>query len=188
MTVSTVIHRNMSTMQRTTIMISNYRCRSVCCYTNRSTHYTGCDTVTAIVSVLGWRQNLNSCRVLVSSSWFVGVDFCSESSMVSYIVYLPMDAPAVCETVASLDAVSTISGLFTMLFAVVILDAVAKSVRLGVMMYLLEKKYNFKYDAHKLEARLVTNKAFILLKISLYGQKSPDTFTFGPFVKYISKY
>lgn len=139
MTVSTVIHRNMSTMQRTTIMISNYRCRSVCCYTNRSTHYTGCDTVTAIVSVMGWRQNLNSCRVLVSSSWFVGVDFCSESSMVSYIVYLPMDAPAVCETVASLDAVSTISGLFTMLFAVVILDAVAKSVRLGMMMYLLEK-------------------------------------------------
>lgn len=139
MTVSTVINRNMSTMQGTAIVISNYSYRSVSCYTNRSSHYTGCDTVAAVVSVMGWRQDLNSCRVLVCSSWFVCVDFCSESAMVSYIVYLPVNASAVSETVASLDAVSTISGLFTVLFSVVILDAVTKSVRLGVMMYLLKK-------------------------------------------------
>ncbi|GIX67279.1 hypothetical protein CEXT_791371 [Caerostris extrusa] len=78
-------------------------------------------------------DHVDSSRILVGGSWLVGLDLSSESGTVSDVVDLSGDALVVGETVVSYNYSGTVSGFFSVLFTVVVLDGVSELVGLGLM-------------------------------------------------------
>ncbi|GIY17751.1 hypothetical protein CDAR_407021 [Caerostris darwini] len=84
-------------------------------------------------SILSIRMNFHISRVLVSGSWFVGLDNGSESMTVRDIVDLSVNTTLISEAIASLDVAMTISMLVSVLFTMMVFHLVSKFIRLGMI-------------------------------------------------------
>ncbi|GIY33912.1 hypothetical protein CDAR_571101 [Caerostris darwini] len=107
-------------------------------------------------------------RILVGSSWLVGVYFSSESMMISNIVYLSVDTSVVSETIASLDMSMSISMFVSVLRSMMILYVITEFVRLGMMVVML------------LSWRVVRRKR--ALASAQHRNASPSGKAFSPFI------
>ncbi|GIY33919.1 hypothetical protein CDAR_571141 [Caerostris darwini] len=90
-----------------------------------------------VKSMVSIGVKVNMSRILVSSSWFVGLYLSSESMVVSYVVDFSVNSPMISEALASLYMPMTISMFVSVLRSMMILYIISEFVRLGRRMMLL---------------------------------------------------
>ncbi|KFM69815.1 hypothetical protein X975_09531, partial [Stegodyphus mimosarum] len=80
------------------------------------------------------RMESNISRLLVGSSRLIGFNFSTESFLVSNVMDFSVDSFLINETVTALHITMSITGFFSVLFSMVVLNMVSKVIRLGFIM------------------------------------------------------